>query len=178
MKQFALNNNTAGGSIYDIGRILQADSIGTLNMILKQSETRLRNEKMQEAQQQQQMEQQMFEFQEKAKQEARAFEAQEKALDRENNLKVAEIRSAGYTGQQDLNKNNINDFDDHMLKMKKAGQIDSRIELDKNKADVRNLRDQEKIDLKRQELATKMEMKEKDLAIARENKNKYDFGKK
>ena len=178
MKQFALNNNTAGGSIYDIGRILQADSIGTLNMILKQSETRLRNEKMQETQQQQQMEQQMFEFQEKAKQEARAFEAQEKALDRENNLKVAEVRSAGYTGQQDLNKNNINDFDDHMLKMKKAGQIDSRIELDKNKADVRNLRDQEKVDLRRQELATKMEMKEKDLAIARENKNKYDFGKK
>ena len=55
MKQLAINNNTTGASIYDLGQLLQADSMGTLNSVLKAAE----DKQQQQIQAQQQHEQEM-----------------------------------------------------------------------------------------------------------------------
>ena len=46
LKQMAMTNNTAGASIYDLGKIVQADSIAQLNTVLKTSEEKQQKQKL------------------------------------------------------------------------------------------------------------------------------------
>ena len=45
LKQMAMTNNTAGASIYDLGKIVQSDSIAELNTVLKTSEEKTQQQK-------------------------------------------------------------------------------------------------------------------------------------
>jgi hypothetical protein len=84
LKQLAMSNNTAGASIYDLGKIIQSDSIAQLNTVLKDSEAKQKQMKDAEMQQAQQMQQEQTASQEKQKQmdiQARAME-QEKQLEK------------------------------------------------------------------------------------------------
>jgi hypothetical protein len=64
----AMQNNTTGASIYDLGKIVQSDSLAELNTALKSSEEKVQAQKQQEMQQQQQMQQEQLAAQEKQKQ--------------------------------------------------------------------------------------------------------------
>jgi hypothetical protein len=60
LKGMAIQNNTTGASIYDLGKIVQSDSIAEVNIVLKESEAKQKQQKDAEMQQQQQMQEQQI----------------------------------------------------------------------------------------------------------------------
>ena len=60
LKQMALQNNTTGASIYELGNIVKADSIAEVSDILKDSEIRQQKQRQEEMQQQREMQEQQL----------------------------------------------------------------------------------------------------------------------
>ena len=174
LKQLAMSNNTAGASIYDLGKIIQSDSIAQLNTVLKESEAKQKQMKDAEMQQAQQMQQEQTASQEKQKQmdiQARAME-QDKQL--ENNITVAEIRSAGFGAAVDINENQMSDYADAMKDIRATEQYQEQTNLQRDKDSNRMTIDREKNNIEREKLQTQRDIAEKQLQIAQVNKNKFD----
>ena len=174
LKQLAMSNNTAGASIYDLGKIIQSDSIAQLNTVLKESEEKQKQMKDAEMQQAQQMQQEQMASQEKQKQmdiQARAME-QDKQL--ENNITVAEIRSAGFGAAVDINENQMSDYADAMKEIRATEQYQEQTSLQRDKDANRMTIDREKNNIEREKLQAQRDIAEKQLQIAQLNKNNFD----
>ena len=174
LKSMALTNNTSGASIYDLGKIVQADSIAEVNTALKSSEEKQTQMKQQEQQSAQQMQQEQIASQEKQKQMEIQAEAEKQDKLIQKDITVAEIRSAGYGAMQDVNKNQVSDYEDAMKEIRSTEQYQSQMQLQREKQSNENYRESQKIDIDRQKLQTQKEIADKQLQIARENKNKFD----
>ena len=175
MKQLAVNNNTTGASVYDLGRLMQTDSLGSLNTVLKEAERKQREqieaERAHEAQMAQEETQRILE-EKKLELDAKARENEK---DRRRDLLVAEIRASGYGAMQDLNQNMESDFTDNMNKMRETDAYIETVDISRQKVNQNASQHADKMELKREELAAKREAKQIDMAIAQENKNQYDF---
>jgi hypothetical protein len=177
LKQMAMQNNTAGASIYDLGKIIQSDSISEMNGVLKLSEKRIQEQKQQEMQQQQQMQQEQLASQEKQKQ----MEIQG-AADRDDkmikkDITVAEIRAAGYGSMADINENQESDFKDAMKEIRQTEQYQSQTDIQRQKQSDNMVMHSQKMSVEQQKLQTQEDIANKQLEIARVNKNKYDSKK-
>jgi hypothetical protein len=176
LKQMAMTNNTAGASIYDLGKIVQSDSIAELNTVLKTSEEKTQQQKQQEQQAQQQLQQEQLASQEKQKQMMIQAEAENQDKQLQNNITVAEIRSAGFGATVDVNKNEISDYQDSLKDIRQTEQYRQQTELARDKQSNENLRQSQKMSIEQQKLQMQKEVADKQLEIARINKNKYDSG--
>ena len=174
LRGLALNNNTTGASIYDLGNVIKAESIAELTDVLKASEDKVKAQKEAEMQQQQQMQQEQLAAQEKQLQMAQQFKAEESAKDRQARIIEAEIRSAGYGSMQDINQNAQSDYLDALEGFRKEQQYQDTMNLKREEHMMDREQGQAKIDIERQRLQTQREIANKQLEIARENKNKYD----
>jgi len=174
LKQMALQNNTTGASIYDLGKVVQSDSIASLNTVLKESEQKQQQLKQQEMQQQQQMQQQQIEAEREQEQMKIDAEAMENEKDRQRDILVAEIRAAGYGSMVDLNENQMSDFRDAMTEIRETEQYQEQSGLQREKENNRMVIQSQKNQLERERMQTDKEIAEKQLQIAQENKNKYD----
>ena len=177
MQQLAANNNTTGASIYDLGRIMQADSMGTLNSALKSVEMKNDKIKQDEQAQQQQMQQQQLEMVEKEKQMQIDHDASEAEKDRRKDVLVAEIKASGFGAMQDINENKQSDFIDNMEKIQRTESYQDTADIQRTKVDQNRSQHTDKMGIKREELALKREQNATQLAVAKENKNKYDVPK-
>jgi hypothetical protein len=176
LKQMAMTNNTAGASIYDLGKIVQSDSIAELNNVLKTSEEKTQQQKQQEQQAQQQLQQEQLASQEKQKQMMIQAEAENQDKQLQNNITVAEIRAAGYGAASDVDKNEISDYQDSMKDIRQSEQYRQQTELARDKQSNENLRQSQKMSIEQQKLQMQKEVADKQLEIARINKNKFDSG--
>jgi hypothetical protein len=170
----ALQNNTTGASIYDLGKVVQSDSISELNTALKSSEEKVNQQKQQEQQAAQQLQQEQLASQEKQKQMEIQAEAEKQARQLENNITVAEIRSAGFGAMKDIDENKQSDYQDYMKDLRQTEQYQEQTQLQRQKQSNENMRNVQKLDIERQKLQVQKEIADKQLQIARENKNKYD----
>ena len=177
LKQLAISNNTMGASIYDLGNVIKSESIAELTGVLKQAEEKTQGQKQAEMQQQQQMQQEMLESQERQKQMDIQFRAEQADLDRQTQITVAEIRSAGYGAGSDINQNQMSDYQDAMANIQKQDNYQDAMNFKREQEVNKNLTNQQKLNIDREKLQTQKEVAEKQLQIARENKNKYDVGK-
>ena len=175
LKQLAIQNNTSGASIYDLGNIIKADSIAEVSDILKDAEGKTEMQRQQEMQQQQQMQQQQLEANAEEQRLKREFESMEAEKDRMNRLETAEIRAAGFGSMADINENKVSDFQDSMEGIRKERDGREKMNFNREQASIKNNVEQSKLQIKREELSAKREIADKQLQIARENKNKYDF---
>ncbi len=175
MKQLAINNNTTGASIYDLGQVLQSDSIGTLNSALKKAEAKVLAEQQAQREHQEKLIQMQNEQAEKEKQMELQHESIENEKKNRKDILVAEIRASGFGAMQDINQNQQSDFIDNMVKLKQTEQYQEQVNIQRSKAVASKQQHDDKLNLKREELAAKIQMKEKDLQIAQINRNKYDF---
>ena len=174
LKQLAMNNNTTGASIYDLGKVIQSDSIAGLNTVLKSSEQKQQQQKQQEQQQQQEMQQQQIQAnqeQEKMKLDAEAAEAEK---DRQKDILIAEIRGAGYGSMADIDKNMQSDFQDAMRDIRDTEQYQEQTSLQREKEINRTNNESARNQIEREKIQAQKEIADKQLQIARENKNKYD----
>jgi hypothetical protein len=174
LKSMALQNNTTGASIYDLGKVVQSDSIAELNTVLKTAEDKSTQLKQQEMQQQQQMQEQALQAKAQEEQLKRDHEALEAEKNRQRDILVAEIRAAGYGSMVDLNQNLQSDYNDAIKEIRQTEQYQEQTTLERQKESNRNMLASEKNQIEREKLQAQREMKDKDLQIARENKNKYD----
>ncbi len=174
LKQMALTNNTTGASIYDLGNILKADSIAEVTDILKDSEAKTQAMKQQEMQQQREMQQKQIESQAEENKLKLEFQAGEAAKDRQKDITVAEIRSAGYGSMVDLDKNQQSDYQDALKDIQQTSQYREQMTMKREQNAQKNAQAQAKLQIDREKLATQRDIANKNLQIARENKNKYD----
>jgi len=174
LKQLALNNNTTGASIYDLGNIIKSESIAELTSVLKDAESKVKKQKEAEMQQQQQMQQQQLEAQEKQLQMAQQFESQQAELDRQARITEAQIRAAGYGAQSDINQNQQSDYQDAMQGIQEQQNYQDQMNLKREQEINRQNQSNQKNGIEREKLQAQRDIAEKQLQIARENKNKYD----
>lgn len=174
LKQLALNNNTTGASIYDLGNVIKSESIGELTSVLKAAEQKTQAQKQAEMEQQQQMQQQQIEAQERQLQMAQQFKAEEAEKDRAARLTEAEIRAAGYGSVVDINKNLQSDYLDAMDRIKDEQRYQDTMNIKRESENFKREQGAQRIEIDREKLQTQKEIANKQLQIAKENKNKYD----
>ena len=177
LKQFAINNNTTGASIYDLGKIIQSDSIADVNNVLKLSEQKQQQQKQQEMEMQQKMQQEQIQATEKQKQMEiqAAAERDDKFIQKD--ITVAEIRAAGYGSTVDINQNQQSDFKDAMKEIRETEQYQEQTSIQREKQSDDMVKHSQKMNIEQQKLATQKEIADTQLQIAKTNKNKYDFQK-
>ena len=178
MKQLAMSNNTSGASIYDLGNIMQTESVGELTNTLKTIERKTNELKQQEQQHQQQMQEQEMQTRLQEKQMQLDHDMQEAEKDRRKDILIAEIKSAGYGAMQDINQNLQSDYMDVLGQIQKSQEFQESMNLQNTKESNRKDIDREKAQIEREKLQAAMRMKQMDLDIARENKNKFDVKSK
>lgn len=178
LKQLAINNNTMGATIFDLGNVIKAESIAELTDALKLAEKKANAVKQQEQQHQQQLQQDMLASQEKAKQAELQFKAEQAELDRQTEITVAEIRAAGYGSAVDLNENKQSDYQDALANIQKQANYQDTMNFKREQEINKQSTNAQKLELDREKLQTQKEIADKNLQVARENKNKYDVKKK
>jgi hypothetical protein len=178
LKQLALNNNTTGASIYDLGSIIKSESIAELTNVLKASEEKSNRIRQEQAQQEQQMQEQQLAAQEKQKQADIQAQAERDDKFIQRDLLVAEIRAAGMGAGVDINQNQISDYQDAMAKIQQQQNYTDSMNLKREQEVNKNRNEAEKLSVERERLAAQKEIADKQLQIARENKNKYDVKEK
>jgi hypothetical protein len=174
LKGMAIQNNTTGASIYDLGKIVQSDSIAEVNVVLKESEAKQKQQKDAEMQQQQQMQEQQIQARSEEERLKREYEESRDEKNRQRDLLVAEIRSAGMGSMVDLNKNSENDFKDAMADIRQTEQYQVQTDLQRDKETNRMSIESDKSQIEREKIQSQREIANMQLQIAQENKNKYD----
>jgi len=174
MKQLAVQNNTSGATIFDLGNIIQSDSMAELNHVLKQTEDKLERQRREQMESQERMKQMEIQSAQQQQQLEIDHQSMEKEKDRRRDILVAEIRSAGYGSMQDINQNQQSDYADQMETIRKSQEFQQAMNFDMQKQTVQDSQFREKQTFEREKLNGQMQMKQTELEIARENKNKYD----
>tara|TARA_R110002153_G_scaffold45462_1_gene128166 strand:- start:1513 stop:4272 length:2760 start_codon:yes stop_codon:yes gene_type:complete len=174
LKQMALSNNTTGASIYELGNIVKADSIAEVTDILKDSQQRVEQQRQQEMQQQQQMQQEQIQAKQQEEQMKLQVEMTEKEKDRQNDVLLAEIRSAGYGSMVDLNENKQSDYQDAMKDIRESDRYQDQANLKREENVAKQGMEQSRLNVEREKIAAQKSIAQTKLDIARENKNKYD----
>ena len=174
LKQMAVQNNTTGASIYDLGKVIQSDSIAELNNALKSSEDKTQQQKQAEMQQAQQMQQEQLQKQQELEKMKIDAQAMEKEKDRQRDILVAEIRAAGYGSMADVNQNQMSDYADAMKDIRDTEQYQEQTNLQREKEVNRMNAESQKNQIEREKIAAQREIANRQLQIAQENKNKYD----
>jgi len=174
LKQMAIQNNTTGASIYDLGKLIQSDSLAQLNDVLKDAEQKQQQQKQQEMQQAQQMQQEQLASQEKQKEmEIQAAAARDDKMIQKD-ITVAEIRAAGYGATADVNQNQMSDYADAMKDIRETEQYQEQTNLQREKEVNRMNAESQKTQIEREKIAAQREIANKQLQIAQENKNRFD----
>jgi hypothetical protein len=178
LKQLALNNNTTGASIYDLGNIIKSESIAELTGVLKEAENKVTQMKQQEQQAQQQMQQEQLAAAEKAKQ--MEIQAQAERDDKmvQKDITVAEINAAGRGSGFDINQNMQSDYQDALKDIRAQDQYNEQMSFKREQEINKTRKNQDQLSLEREKIGVEREKMDTALQIARENKNKYDQPKK
>jgi hypothetical protein len=174
LKQMALTNNTTGASIYELGNIVKADSIAEVTDILKDSETRMQEQRQQEMQQQRQMQEEQLQAKAQEEQMKLQAEMQENDKDRQNDLTIAEIKAAGYGSMADINQNQVSDYQDAMKDIRDTTRYQEQANLKREEMNSKGSLEKSRLEVEREKIAADRAIADTKLAIARENKNKYD----
>ena len=178
MKNLAVSNNTAGASIYDLGNIMQTESLGELTNSLKAIERKATEQRQEQMQHEQEMQQQEMQTRLQEKQLELDSKMQEAEKDRRKDILVAEIKSAGFGAMQDINQNQQSDYMDSLAQIQKSEQFQETMNLQNSKESNRMTNDRDKAQIEREKMQADMRMKQMDLDIARENKNSFDVKSK
>jgi hypothetical protein len=177
LKSLAINNNTTGASIYDLGNVIKSESIAELTGVLKKSEEKVNAQKQAEMQQQQQMQEQQIKAQQEQQQIAQQFKSEESEKDRQARILEAEIRAAGYGAQSDVNLNQQSDYMDALAKIQTEQRYQDQMNLKREEVYSNRETTNQKLNVEREKIQAQMTVANKELEIAKENKNKYDVKK-
>ena len=174
LKQMALTNNTTGASIYELGNIIKSDNIAEVSDILKDTEQKMIQQRTEEMQQQREMQQAQLQQQAEEARMKLEVEQRDAELERQKDITIAEIRSAGYAAQSDINQNLVSDYRESMKDIQESTRYREQMNIKRDEMATRNTVERSKADVQKQKIAADLQIANTNLEIARENKNKYD----
>lgn len=178
LKQLALTNNTMGASIYDLGNVIKSESIAEVSTVLKKAEEKADIIRNQQAMNEQKMQEELLASQERQRQMDIQAAAEQKQLDRQNQILIAEIRSAGMGASVDINQNNMSDYQDALANIQKQQNYSDSMNFKREQEINKGRTESEKLAIERERIQAQQNIADKQLQIARENKNKYDVNPK
>ena len=178
MKQLVIGNNTTGATVFDLGNIMQSESLAELNNILKATERKADKQRQEQMQHDQQMQEQAQQTALQQKQMELDSEMRKEEMRNRTTLLAAEIKAAGYGAMQDINQNLQSDYMDAMNKIQDSQEFQQVMSFDQQKENSKVNIAREKNSLAKEKLQAQMAMKQMDVNIARENKNRFDVQKK
>lgn len=173
LRNLAIQNNTSGASIFDLGNLVKANSMAEIDHILKSVEAKM------ERQMQEERQARLAEIQEQENNENARKQAEIEKEDRhhysklDNNIEVAKIRGAGYQ-IGDNNGNGESDFIDTLKYLQDEKKLNEEIRLKHREQARKEQKDVSDRSLKERELAVRERDSQRDLQIAKTNKNRYD----
>lgn len=178
IQQMAVQNNTSGASIYEIGGVMEADSLGSLNNLLKKMDSDAQQRAELEHNRNKELQQQEAEARQKEQQMENDHDFKMLESKNRNNLMTAEIKAAGYGAQQDMNENKESDFVDVLNDLKQSEQYQESLNFDKTKEDNKATIANRKLDIEDKKVDIAKEMSDNQLRIARENQTKSEIDAK
>jgi hypothetical protein len=104
------------------------------------------------------MQEEQLASQEKQVQMQMQFKADESEKDRQKDITVAEIRSAGYGAQSDINQNQQSDYLDAMAKIQDQQRYRDEMNLKRESHLTNKLQQDEKLDVEREKLSVQKEI--------------------
>lgn len=174
IKETLGRDNTTGASIFDLGEVQQADSIGTLEAALKRIEDKANLKYQQQAEAEKQKYESEIAARQKEKEMELDHEARENEKDRRTKLMEAEIKASGFGAMKDINQNEQSDFEDSMGRIQKTEQYQDTMNFNREKESAKKDLGSRKLDLEEKKIQNALIAKQMDLEVARTNKNKYD----
>ncbi len=177
IKQLAIQNNTAGASIFDLAEIVKADSMAEVTHALKSIEEKASGTREQENAQEKAMQDSINDAEKELLIIKQEWESNENALDRQNNLDVAEIKGAGYQ-VGDINSNQETDYMDSIKYLDDKRNADETLNLKREQEINKNNRDAQALNVKREEIKARKEIAQKALDVAKENKTNAEIAAK
>jgi hypothetical protein len=178
MKQLAMSNNTSGATLYDLGGVMQSNSIGTLNTIIKKAEAKTDAKRQEDMAHQEKLKQMESDSRKEQLSMEQDFETKENDKRNRTNILISEIKSSGFGSTSDMDGNGQNDFLDAMEGIRKTDAYVETVGIQNKKANNDAKYKGEEMNIKREEMALKRELKDKDMQIAKENKNSFDTKEK
>jgi hypothetical protein len=178
MKQLAIGNNTTGASIYDLGNLMQAESLAELNTVLKATEKKATGQRQEEAQNQEKLKQMESEGRIKELQMQMDHDDMTQEKNIRKDILVAEIRAAAMAGAVDLNANAQSDYLDALSQIQSTDEFGQVMAFDQEKEASKQSITADKHAIDREKIAAQKEIAATNLRIARENKNKFDTKKR
>ncbi len=175
LKQLAINNNTAGASIFDLGSIIKSDSVAEIDQIMKDSEKKMQQQRQEQMQHEQEMADKQIQAKAAEEQAKRDFEASENQKDREKDILESEIKAAGYGALKDFNANQQSDYLDALGQIQKSEEFSQTMDLKRNSEANKVQLGREKMTLEREKIAATKDKADKALQVARENKSKSEL---
>jgi len=173
-KQLVVTNNTTGASIYDLGNVMQAESMSELNHVLKATEKKANGQRQEQMQHEQQMKEMEMQQRTQDKQMELDRSSLEKEKDRRRDLLVAEIKSAGYGAVQDINTNQQSDYLDTLGMIQQSDEFQQTMALGQQKENNKSMMSDKKHMIAEEKIQAQLAMKQMELNIAKENKNRFD----
>lgn len=170
LEQLALTNNTMGATIFDLGKVLQADTPSEIIDAMEDVKNRMNQEQEAARQHEMELQQQMLDAEAQQDMRDKEFEASESQKDRRNRLMEREIQAAGYGAMEDLNENNQSDYNDSLKIIQSQQQYQDTMSLNREKELNKLSVEREKQNLKREELKTRERIADKANATAIRNK--------
>jgi len=174
MKAIAEQNNTAGASIYDLGTVIQSESMSELNHALKATDKKAAATRQEEMAHEQKMKEMEIEQRNNEAKMKMDFETLEAEKNRRKDILVAEIKAAGFGSMKDINANQQNDYLDALAEIQNTDEFQQTMNLNQQKETGKADQFRQKMSLEEKKLAQQKDLKNMDLQIARENKNKFD----
>lgn len=178
LRQLALNNNTTGATIFDLGNVVKAESLSELEQAMQAVEEKIRQQREADMQHQSELEaqQQQADLQRMREEEDR--QDRREAARNQTSIVVAEIRAAGYGAMKDIDNNQQSDYLDALEQIRKQEEYQDTMNFKRQQEFDKKQLAREQMNIKRQELNSREKIADKQLQIARENKNRYDVQKK
>jgi hypothetical protein len=175
IQQIAMTNNTSGASIYELGQVAGADSLGALNIKLKKMDQNAQEKAERQAQREQEVEEMKIQAKKDEMKMEQDHQSREKEKDRRARLLEAEIKAAGYGAMQDVNQNQQSDFMDVLQEVKSSEQYSETMSLKRTSEENKSNLGNRKLDIEQQKLEVARQDSENKLKIARENKTKSEI---
>jgi hypothetical protein len=178
MKQMISGNNTTGASIFDLGNIMQSESLAELNHVLKSTDRKTQKDRQEQMQHEQQMAEQANQTAIQQKQMEVDADMRKEEMRNRTTLLAAEIKAAGFGAMQDINKNQQSDYSDELTKIQSSNEFQQTMSFEQDKERSKKALSGDKNNIAREKMQTQLAMKQMDMSIARENKNQFDLKKK
>lgn len=162
LKQLAIQNNTAGGTLYEISQMIVSKSPAEIIAKLKAADEKRQHQMQQEQEHQMQLQQSQLQAAMEMEQKVQDHDDYWKEREIQKEIYIAEIKALGYAKDNDIDSSGIPDALEvdkflHMQGMDSAGQLleQSKINLKQQELNQKRQTDTQKMNLEREKLKSK-----------------------